>query len=152
MRSLFRLIVSFLICFAVAFIGSKLTATTVETWYPSLVQPIPPPPNWVFSVVWSCLYTLMAISLWIVWSRDGGSMAYWIFAVQLALNLFWTVLFFALHLLWFAAIEGLVLWLAVGAMMVIFYRVSKVAGLLQLPYFLWTGYATVVTFSVALAN
>jgi len=152
MYSFIRLLVSFLICFLVAAIGSKLTAMGIDSWYPTLVQPLPPPPGWVFSLVWGLLYALMAISLWIVWCKRGGTSAYWIFGLQLFLNLFWTLLFFVLHLLWFAAVEALLLWISIGLMMIIFHRTSRLAAWLQLPYFLWVGYATLVTFTIAWAN
>lgn len=79
-------------------IGSAFTASSVTTWYTTLQKPSFNPPNWVFGPVWITLYTLMGISLYLVWVR--GKKSEWqvkVFFVQLVINALWSIIFFGLH-------------------------------------------------------
>jgi translocator protein len=93
-----KIILSFLLCFGVAYLGSMVTLPSIENWYIALTKPVLNPPNWVFGPVWTILYSLMAVSLAIVWSWEGNTkqkkLAITFFLLQLILNFFWSFLFF----------------------------------------------------------
>ena len=122
MRSL-SLICWFALCFAVAALGARWTASEIPVWYRTLAQPSFAPPNWLFGPVWSLLYALMAIAAWQVWQSAPSSLRTWgltLFMAQLALNLAWSWLFFRRHALGAAAVEVVILWAAIGITLVVF--------------------------------
>jgi tryptophan-rich sensory protein len=138
-----------LLCFAAAAIGGRFTAMSVGDWYPTLAKPPLAPPAWVFGPVWTTLYTLMAIAAWLVWRRGGwrsqsGPLA--LFLVQLALNVAWSGLFFGLRSPGLAFGEIVLLWLAIAATASQFWRQSRAAALLLVPYLLWVTFAGYLNF------
>ena len=139
------------LCFGAAGIGALITTSSVGTWYQTLSKPVWTPPDWVFGPVWTALYFMMALAGWLVWR--GGAWAnaraalYW-FAIQLVLNVGWSVLFFGLRSPGLAFLEILPLWLSIAVMTVLFHRRSTTAANLVAPYFLWTAFAAVLNFAV----
>ncbi len=119
-----------------------------DEWYAALAKPAWNPPGWIFGPVWTTLYTLMAIAAWLVWRREGWRAQRrplgW-FVAQLALNALWTPLFFGLHRIDLALLDIVMLWGALVATIVAFWRVQRVAALLLLPYLCWVTFATVLT-------
>jgi len=148
--NIIRLVVSIAICEGAGVLGSLFTTPSVPTWLASLNKPSFNPPNWIFGPVWTFLFFLMGVALYIVWSRGlatrGVKTALLIFGIQLFLNILWSVLFFGLHLPFAAFIEIIFLWLAILASIVTFYRVSATASLLLIPYILWVSFASVLNF------
>ena len=141
------LVVSLVICFAAAGIGGAVTTPKIGTWYATLAKPSWNPPNWIFGPVWSALYFCMAIAAWLVWRQGGFSVAavpLTLFGVQLALNVFWSCIFFGLRSPGLAFLEVLVLWAAIGATTVTFWQRSMVAGILFVPYLAWVSFASVL--------
>lgn len=135
------------ICFAVATIGGAITATSVSTWYPTLNKPFFTPPDWIFAPVWNTLYMMMALAGFLVWRESEGEIrrtALTYYAVQLALNLFWSLIFFGAMKIGVAFIEILALLIAVTLTTVHFWRIDIRAGLLFVPYLIWSGYAAVL--------
>ena len=130
------------VCFAVAGIGGRVTATSVETWYPTLAKPGFTPPDWIFGPIWTVLYAMMAVAAWLVWRRIGwqGPTLYLFFA-QLALNLLWSILFFGLQLVGLALLDIVVLVVLIALTTVAFWRIDRPAGMLLVPYLLWVVYA-----------
>jgi tryptophan-rich sensory protein len=108
-------------------------------------------PAWVFAPVWSVLYTLQGISAWLVWrerharGRRGALAA---FLVQLAVNALWSWLFFAWGRGSLAFGEVVLLFALVGVTAVLFWRVRRLAAALLLPYWLWVGFATALTYAI----
>jgi len=149
-RQLLAFLICLGVCFAAAGVGSLFTSTSVTTWYPTLIKPEWTPPDWVFGPVWSTLYAMMAVAAWLVWRRRGSEtqQALRIFALQLALNVLWSVLFFGLRLPGVAFAEIILLWLAIGVTARVFGRISTSAGLLFLPYFAWVGFAAILNFAI----
>jgi tryptophan-rich sensory protein len=136
------------VCFAVAALGGAVTATSVGTWYQTLDKPAFTPPDWVFAPVWNALYMMMALGGFLVWRVSAGAerrAALLLFGAQLALNFAWSYLFFGVNAVGAAFIESIVLWLAVAATTFLFWRVDVRAGLLFLPYLMWSGFAAVLT-------
>ncbi|MBM3345883.1 MAG: tryptophan-rich sensory protein [Betaproteobacteria bacterium] len=135
------------LCFAAAAIGGAVTADSVRTWYPTIVKPSFNPPNAVFAPVWTILYAMMAVAAWRVWRVAGlraASPAFTAFAVQLVLNVCWSVVFFGLHAIGAALIEIVVLLAAIVVTTRLFWRHDRIAGLLFIPYVVWVCFALVL--------
>ena len=138
------------------FIGALFTVPSIPGWYAGLAKPAFTPPSWVFGPVWTVLYVLMGIALWLV-VRDGlGSAArkqgVILFAAQLVANIAWSAIFFGMHLPGPAFAEVLVLFCLIAATLVVFLRTSRTAGLLLVPYLCWTAFAALLTGMVWLLN
>ncbi|MBA2589640.1 MAG: tryptophan-rich sensory protein [Alphaproteobacteria bacterium] len=126
--------------------ASVFTLPNIPTWYAALNHPAIAPPNWVFAPVWTTLYFLMALAAWRVWRITGlKSVEMAAFALQLALNFLWPVMFFALHSIGSALVEVVALDLVILATAILFFRRDRIAGLLFLPYLAWSLFATVLT-------
>lgn len=138
-------------CFAAAGIGGVATARSVGTWYQELAKPPFSPPDWVFGPVWTVLYLMMGVAAWLVWRRAGlrdGAAALTLFGVQLALNAAWSWLFFGFRLPGVAFVELLVLWAAIAATLVAFWRTTLAAGLLMVPYLAWVSFAAALNLAL----
>jgi benzodiazapine receptor len=139
------------ICLVVAGSGAIVTGTSVNLWYPTLRKPSWNPPSWVFGPVWTTLYVMMAIAAWLVWRKrdfDGARCALLLFAAQLALNAAWTPLFFGLKNPLAGLLDIIPLCVAILATTVYFWRVSAIAGMLLIPYWLWVCFATALNFTI----
>jgi tryptophan-rich sensory protein len=139
------------LCLGVSAIGGAITRPSVARWYQGLAKPSFNPPDWIFAPVWISLFVLMGIAAWLVWRRTGlarGRLPLLCFAFQLALNLGWSTLFFGFHAVGWALGEIVLLWLAILATAIGFYRVAPAAGLLLLPYLLWTSFAVVLNAAI----
>jgi tryptophan-rich sensory protein len=136
------------ICFAVAGVGGRLTATEIPGWYRTLVRPRIAPPDWVFGPVWTVLYALMGIAAWRVWLTVPSPMRTWglaLFMLQLGLNLAWSWIFFRQHAIGAALAElWLLLWPAVLATSLVFERVVPVSAWLMVPYLIWLSFAAIL--------
>ena len=154
MKNFLRLIISIVICQLAGFLGSIFNIASIPTWYVSLKKPIFNPPNWVFGPVWTILFLLMGISLYLVWSKgfEKNKIALYLFIAQFILNILWSALFFGLRLPLAAFIEIILLWLAILATIITFYRISSAAGLILIPYLLWVSFAAVLNFSIWMLN
>jgi tryptophan-rich sensory protein len=155
-REIPKLIASILIVFFGAALGSVATSTELTTWYASLAKPAWNPPNWLFGPVWTILYVLMGIALFLVWreglDRRDVRYAILIFAVQLGLNITWSLVFFGLHSIWGGLVVIFILWLAIWANIVAFYVISKPAGLILIPYLIWVSIASYLNYTIYLLN
>lgn len=137
---------------AAGLIGSLFTAPAINSWYVDLIKPGIAPPNWVFAPVWTTLFLLMGVSAFLVWRRGihraEVKVALVVFLIQLILNISWSFLFFGLRSPGAAMIEILILWLAIFANIIVFYKLSKIAGLLLVPYLLWVSFASYLNFLI----
>lgn len=147
------LIICLCIPLLVGGLSGWLTMGSMET-YQKLNQPPLSPPGVVFPIVWGVLFLLMGISSYLVYESDAKNKksALIIYAVQLVFNFTWSLLFFNLHAYLFAFIWLCVLWLLILAMVIIFYRINKAAGLLQIPYLLWVAFAGYLNLGIFLLN
>ena len=129
------------LCFVPAVFGSRFAP---GQWYAALTKPSLTPPGWVFPVVWTALYLMMGFALWLVVRGargDGLGLAVTVFVVQLVFNGIWSWLFFGLQQPGLALVEIVMLWLAILASTVLFWRLEPWAGVLLLPYLAWVGFA-----------
>jgi len=136
---------------AVGGLSGWMTAGGVKGWYQTLVAPSFAPPDWLFGPVWTGLYLMMGLAAYLAGraarasgAATAGRLAAWLFVVQLALNGIWSLLFFGLQNPGLALAEILLLWLAIGATVRQFRRLSVPAAALLLPYWAWVSFATVL--------
>ena len=151
-----KLIISIVICQLAGIIGSMFTITSNNSWYANLIQPSFNPPGWLFGIVWTILYFLMGISLYIVWNNKTNlkikKTVLLIFGIQLILNSLWPILFFGLKSPFFAFIEIIILWITILISIIYFYKISKISGYLLIPYILWVSFASILNFSYMILN
>jgi tryptophan-rich sensory protein len=144
-----------LLCFAAAAIGSYATSASVNGWYQQIARPAWTPPDWIFGPVWTALYAMMAVSAWLVWRQGGFAGARWplgIFLVQLALNTLWSFIFFGMQQPALAAVEIVVLWIAILLTLLAFQPRSNLAAALLAPYLAWVSFAAILNISIAYLN
>jgi translocator protein len=148
--NIIALVICILIPQAAGGIGALFTEASVSTWYQGLAKPSFNPPGWIFGPVWTALYIMMGVALFLVWRKGPGrrevKTAAFLFAAQLALNVLWSFLFFYLRMPMAAFIEIIVLWIMIVATAIALYRESRAAGALFIPYILWVGFASVLNF------
>jgi benzodiazapine receptor len=150
-----KLIASVILCQLAGFLGALFTTSAIPTWYATLRKPFFTPPNWIFSPVWTSLFILMGISLFFVWRKTDHpkfKIAFIFFFVQLILNVFWSVAFFGLKSPLLGLIDIFLLWIAILLTIQIFLKISKFAGVLLIPYFLWVSFATLLNFFLWILN
>ena len=151
-RDIFKLALCIVICQLAGVVGSIPNIEAIPGWYTTIARPSFNPPNSVFAPVWISLYFMMGVAAFLVWRKGletpGVKTALIVFAVQLALNILWSYVFFGWKLLFLAFVEIAVLWLMILVSIVLFRPVSKVAAWLLAPYLLWVSYASVLTFSI----
>ena len=126
-------------------------AIPLPEWYLLLHKPTWTPPTGAFGPVWTLLYLLMAVAAWLVWRVKGflaAQVALGLYALQLALNLLWSLLFFTEHRLLAASVEVVVLGLLILTTVFAFWRISRTAAVLMLPYLAWVAYAAALTIAV----
>lgn len=156
MKGLPKLITSIILCLVVGAAGSFFTISSIPTWYSHLNKPFFSPPNYLFGPVWTILYILMGISLYLIWEKgfkkQKSKDALMNFSFQLFFNAIWTPIFFgAKSLGWSLAIIILMLYFIIQTIRS-FEKVDKTAAYLLFPYFFWVSFATVLNFSVWLLN
>lgn len=151
MNKYFYLILFVLLCLGVGGLGSVFTTSQIGTWYTTLVKPGFNPPNWIFGPVWTTLYVLMGMAMYLVFRRQenpGRKFALWFFTVHLAVNLLWSVVFFTWHQLGWALAVIILLWLLIAYSIYLFGRISKVAGWVLVPYLAWVSFASCLNFAI----
>ncbi|MDE2445858.1 MAG: tryptophan-rich sensory protein [Alphaproteobacteria bacterium] len=137
------------LCLAVGGVSGAITANAVTTWYPTLNKPFFNPPPWIFAPVWTLLYIMMAVAAWRVWLMGEVSKpALNLFFIQLALNFFWSVIFFQLQSPGWALIEIAALWLMILLTTRAFWHIARTAAYLMLPYLAWVSFASVLNASI----
>jgi tryptophan-rich sensory protein len=147
-----KLIICILICQATGIISGLLTNTQNNTWYDSIAKPSWNPPGYLFGPVWTILYLLMAISLWIIWKSKAPEIqkyqACLIFAAQLFLNFWWTILFFKFHSPIVAFIEIILMIALIFITIIRFSKISKLAAWLLVPYISWVCFAAILNYNL----
>jgi tryptophan-rich sensory protein len=155
-RPTVRLAVSLAAPLLVGATAGWATAQGVSDWYPALVKPSFNPPAWVFGPVWTLLYVLMGVACYLVWQRVPDSpparRALTVYWVQLLLNFLWSFLFFGARSPGWAFAEICLLWAALLWTVVLFFRESRWAGWLMVPYLGWVSFAAVLNASIWVLN
>ena len=148
-----------LICIAIPLVSGSLSglaiADHISSWYSTLNKPSFNPPNYLFGPVWSVLYILMGIGLYLILQTPKSAMrtkSIMLFAVQLILNLSWSFIFFNAQSPFAALIIIGLLWIAILMMMIYFHTLSPIASYLQIPYLLWVSFASVLNAAIWILN
>ena len=155
MKNLPKLAIAIIIPLAVGFISSFFTMDSIPTWYSTLVKPALNPPNWIFFPVWTLLYVMMGISFYLVWRKGFNNKtktAIYLFSTQLLLNFLWTFIFFGLKLMLLAFVEIVILWVMILITILRFYKISKGAAYLLIPYIVWVSFASYLNLAIFLVN
>lgn len=155
-KNITKLIISVGICELAGVIGSIFTVPAISGWYRGLTKPQLAPPNWIFAPVWTILYLLMGVSLYLVWKNGFENkrvrFAMGVFAGQLMLNILWSYIFFGLNSPGAALIEIVMLWLMILACIFVFKKISKPAAWILVPYIVWVTFAMYLNFSIWILN
>mgnify|MGYP000992289893 CR=1 FL=1 len=156
MKNILKLISCIILCELAGIIGSVFTFSEIPDWYASLAKPALNPPSWIFGPVWTTLYALMGIALYIIirkgWDRQDVRRGVWAFAIQLVLNSLWSIVFFGLHETGWAFVNLVAMWMAIAWTMILFGRISKPAIWLLVPYILWVSFAGYLNYSIWILN
>lgn len=156
MSKILKLSTSIFICLVVGMIGSLLTYPAISTWYAGLIKPFFNPPGWLFGPVWTILYILMGVSLFLIWEKGIKDkkvrIALKFFGIQLFLNGIWSPIFFGLKNPLFALVVIVLMWFAIRKTIIVFAEIDEKAGRLLYPYLVWVSFASVLNFSVWLLN
>lgn len=137
--------------------GSIFTVQGLDEWYGTLQRPALAPPNWVFGPVWTVLFALIGIAVWLVWRRAETNprdvrVAAIVFVVHFVFNLAWSAVFFSLREIGSALIVIAGLWVLIVATMWAFDRVDRRAAGLLVPYLLWVSFATYLNYRFWMLN
>lgn len=151
------IILSIIIAETAGLIGSLATFKAIPDWYATLNKPFFNPPNWLFGPVWTILYALMGIAIYLVWEKrhtdkkQYGKAVSW-YILQLILNSLWSIIFFGLKTPWIALVEVIILWYAILQTIVNFKKISGTASQLLYPYIGWVSFAALLNLAIGLLN
>lgn len=143
------LVLSIGLCLGAGVLGSFFTFSAIPDWYAALNKPSFSPPNWIFGPVWTTLYIMMGISLYLVWQKKKVPLVFW---AQLFLNAIWSIIFFGMKNPGLALIDIIALWITIVLTIKSFSKISKPAGYLLIPYLLWVSFAAILNLSIVLLN
>ena len=156
MNNFFKFLIAVIGCELVGILATPFTLAAIPTWYSTLNKPPFSPPNWIFGPVWTTLYFLMGISAFLIWQRGLKKRqvkeALLYFVAQLFLNFIWSILFFGLRSPILGLLDILILWMLILVTMIKFYKISKLASYLLIPYLLWVSFATILNLSIVILN
>jgi benzodiazapine receptor len=141
---------SVIVCQLAGIVGSIFTTPAIGGWYATLEKPWFNPPNWVFAPVWTALFLMMGLSLYLILIRKDRKteIGLLLFSAQLLLNILWSVLFFGLKDPLFAFLEILALWFFILLTAASFWRIDRRATYLLIPYLCWVSFATILNFYI----
>lgn len=152
MKNWIKLIIALALPQIVGLSGALLTNTGDSSWFQQIEKPSWNPPSWLFAPVWTTLYILMGIALYIVWKSGAPDRlkkpAITLWAVQLVLNFFWTLIFFGAEEPGWALVEIIALWVAILLTIFAFARISKLSAWLLVPYIAWVSFASILTATI----
>ena len=142
-----------IITYSASFIGRLATISYKEPWYSELIKSNFNPPDWVFAPVWTTLYLMMTLAIWLFWhSKNRDMNTIYIYFIHILFNTTWSVVFFALHNILLALINLVILIILIIILMLRFKRVNKISSYLMIPYLLWSCYALFLNFNLLILN
>lgn len=150
-----KLVISILIPLALGAIAGRFTAQAVPEWFSLLNRPSFSPPNWIFGPVWTILYILLGISLYLIWKQIPSkkrNYALLIFSLQMFLNFIWSFVFFYFNQIGLSLVVIIGLWLSIIFMLISFYKLKPSAAYLNIPYLLWVTFASVLNAAYFILN
>ncbi len=142
-----------IITFSASFIGSLVTFTYKEPWYSQLIKSNYNPPDWIFAPVWTTLYFMMTLAIWIFWhSKNRDINTIYIYFIHIVFNTTWSIVFFGLHQIFLAMIVLMILIFLIIVLIIRFKRVNLVSYYLMIPYLLWCCYALFLNLNLYILN
>lgn len=155
-RTFLKLVVAVVVTQLAGIIGSLFTFSAIPTWYATLTKPELNPPSWIFGPVWTALYLLMGVSAFLIWqkgwARKDVKIALSVYGVQLVLNALWSIVFFGMQNPGLALVNIVLLFVSIVATMVLFYKISRPALYLLIPYILWVSFASYLNYAIYALN
>ena len=143
----------FIITFSASFIGGLVTISYKEPWYSQLVKSSLNPPDWIFAPVWTTLYLMMTLAIWLFWlSKKRDMNTIYIYFIHIVFNTTWSIVFFGLHQILLALIVLMILIILIIILILKFKRVNYVSSYLMIPYLLWSCYALFLNFNLYILN
>jgi tryptophan-rich sensory protein len=156
LNDLYKLALAVVVSEVAGVIGSIFTIPAISGWYATLTKPALNPPGWVFGPVWTLLYALMGLAAFWVWKKGWHKKevkaALSLFIFQLLLNVLWSLIFFGLHSPLWAFVNIVLMWLAIVATMIAFWKISRPAFYLLAPYILWVTFAAYLNLAIVMLN
>ena len=139
--------------YSASFIGGIVTISFKEPWYSQLIKSNYNPPDWVFAPVWTTLYLMMTIAIWLYWhSRNRDINTIYIYFIHIVFNTTWSIIFFGLHQILLALVILMILIILIIILIIRFKYVNKVSSYLMIPYLLWSFYALFLNFNLLILN
>lgn len=152
---IFKLLTSLALPLGLGAIAGIYTAEAIPGWYETLNRPSFNPPNWLFGPVWTTLYILLGISLFLIWNQPASKerdFAILVFLFQQALNFFWSFMFFYFNMIGLALLEIIILWISIVIMLGVFYKIKPMAAYINIPYLIWVTFATILNAGYFILN
>jgi tryptophan-rich sensory protein len=154
-KSILNLIIWIVTCLVAGILGTILTSPNTQ-WFANLIKPSFQPPNWLFGPVWTLLYILMGIAIWLIGKQGFKTkiekQALYLFITQLFLNSMWSLVYFGMQQIFGALILIIFIWIFILLTIIWFNKINKIAGFLLLPYILWVSFATVLNATLWILN
>lgn len=152
MHNILKLIIAIIIPVAIGAASGFFTSSEIPGWYQTINKPTWNPPSWLFGPVWTTLYVMMGIALFLIWKSDASQSvkktAIILFAVQMLLNFFWSFIFFNQHQIGWAVVEIITMWVFILLTIFAFAPISKTAAWLLVPYISWVSFATILNYTI----
>ena len=141
------------ITFSASLIGGLATINFKEPWYSLLNKPVFNPPDWIFAPVWTTLYLMMTVAIWIFWhTKNKNINTVYIYFIHLIFNTTWSVVFFVIHNMVLALIVLIILIALIINLILRFKRVNMFSVYLMIPYLLWCCFALILNTSLVMIN
>lgn len=153
-----KLIISLLIPQLAGLLGIIANFTSLNSWYLNINKPSFNPPGWIFGLVWTILFILMGIALYLVWqekeklNKRENNLAWGVFGAQLFFNVLWSYSFFFFRNPLAGLVNIIFLLVLIVGNIIVFYKIKKEAGWLLVPYFLWVSFASVLNYFLFILN
>ena len=139
--------------YSASFIGGIVTISFKEPWYSQLVKSNYNPPDWIFAPVWTTLYLMMTVAIWLYWhSRNRDINTIYVYFIHIVFNTTWSIIFFGLHQIFLALMILMILIILIIMLIIRFKRVNKVSSYMMIPYLLWCCYALFLNFNLYILN
>jgi len=153
-KNKFLTFISFLlVTFGASAIGSLATINYKDPWYSLLNKPIFNPPDWVFGPVWTTLYLMMTLAIWLFWhSNNRNKNTVYVYLIHLVFNTTWSVVFFVFHNMVLALFILILLIGLIINLILRFKRVNVVSSYLMIPYLLWCSFALLLNINLIMIN
>ncbi len=155
-QTILKLIFSLVLPLTIGGVSGYLVKNQMNgEWFNTLAKPSFNPPSYLFGPVWTALYVLMGVSMFLIWNTPKNELrqkALTVFGVQLFFNFWWSILFFSFHTIFLSVVDILLIWFLIIYMITLFKKIKPVAAYLQIPYLFWVTFATVLNISIWYLN